>query len=116
MTSVFNLHTVIIYGDTHRTTCIMEQSVTKGIRQGFTQCLGRDLQFFLSRKAYYFAANRKMLEEERHACIKQSEEVSVCSLVVNELCFVISTEAGHAKQKLRETTGVSEEQSRSSIL
>ena len=93
MTSVFNLHTVIIYGDTHRTTCIMELSVTKGIRQGFTQCLSGNFQFFFPCKAYYFSAKRKMLEEERHASIKQREKVSVCSLVVNELSFVLFTEA-----------------------
>ena len=34
-----------------------------------------------------------MLEEERHASIKQREKVSVCSLVVNELSFVLFTEA-----------------------
>ena len=61
MTSVFNLHTVIIYGDTHRTTCIMELSVTKGIRQGFTQGFCRNFQLLLSRKTYYLATKGKFI-------------------------------------------------------
>jgi len=41
----------------------MELSVTKGIRQGFTQSLSRNFQFFFSRKAYYLATKGKMLED-----------------------------------------------------
>lgn len=54
MPCIFYFNPVIIDSDTHRTARIMELSVTKGIRQGFTQSLSGNFQFFLSRKAYYF--------------------------------------------------------------
>jgi len=50
-----------------------------------------------------------MLEKECHTCIKQREEISVCTLVVNELSFVISTESSHTEQKLGKLTGISKE-------
>ena len=36
MTSVFNLNSVIVDGNAHRATSVVEQPMTKGIRQGFT--------------------------------------------------------------------------------
>ena len=109
MSCIFYFNPVIIDSYTHRTTCIMELSVTKGIRQGFTQSFSGNFKFFFSCKAYYFAAKRKMFEEECHTSIKQREEVSVCTLVVNELSFVISTESSHTEQKLGKLTGISKE-------
>ena len=109
MASIFNLYTIIIDSDTDRTTCIMEHPMTKGIRQGFTQRLGWNLQFLFSCKAHYLATERKMFEEKRHTSIKQCEEIAVCSWIVDEFHLVIATKASHTKQELRELVCISEE-------
>ena len=110
MTSILNLYPIIIDGDAYGTTGIMEHPMTKGIRQGFTQRFGWNLQFFFSCKAHYLATEGQVFEEKRHTSIKQSEEVSVCSLIVNEFHLVVATKASHAKQELRKLTCISEEQ------
>ena len=50
-----------------------------------------------------------MFEEERHTSIKQSEEIAVCTLVVDELHLIGATKASHTKQELRELACISEE-------
>jgi hypothetical protein len=50
-----------------------------------------------------------MFEEERHTSIKQSEEVAICSLVVDEFHLVVATKASHTKQELRELTCIPKE-------
>ena len=54
MTRVLNLNTVIIYGNTNRTTCVVEKSMAECIRQGFSESFSRNFQLFFSRKANIF--------------------------------------------------------------
>ena len=116
MTRVLNLNAVIIDGNAYRTACIMEQPVAKGIRQGFTQGFSRDFKFLLSRKADNLATDGKMLEEECHASIQESEEVAVCTLIIKKLILVRASETCHAKKKLRKLAGVTQKQGCCSVL
>lgn len=57
MTRVLNLDTVIVYGNTNRTTCIVEKSMAESICQSFSQSFSRNFQLLFSRKANNLSAD-----------------------------------------------------------
>ena len=68
--------------------------MTQGVNQGFSQCADRHFKTLLPHKASVcdLPAEIKMLEKERHAGIKEVEEVSLGTLIVDEFKFVVAEE------------------------
>lgn len=90
---IFNLHTVIINGYTHRTSGSTELPMTKRIDNPFSNSFIRNSQMlFALQTSSGYSRKRKMLEYESHCRIKQLEQISLYTLIIHKDHFVYSFE------------------------
>ena len=101
MACVLDFYAVIKDGNADATTWRIQQSMTKCIRQCFTQCLYRNLQSLFSTQPLDYSTLIQMLEQESHTCIQQLIEIALFPHVVNEDFFLNTLEPSHTQQELR---------------
>ena len=81
------------------------------VDQSFAQSVIRHFKPFLALKAVVcnLSAEIEVLEEESHTCVKQVEEVALCTLVVDKLILIRAGKPGHPKRELRIFTNLTGE-------